>query len=141
MRRIGFVVALTLGLLGCANADTVEKVALKEGIERQFNAPYEMVKQTVVDALWLNSLKPSLVEDVPEGHIVMVARAPHGMSWGEVGRILVVRSEAPPTTVRVVYQRRAQIFQLNAESHFSRNLFAKMDSLLKTRVPPGTAAR
>lgn len=140
MNWIGFVVALVLGLLGCANADTVEKVALEEGIERQFNAPYETVKQTVVDALWLNSLKPSLVEDVPEGHVIMVARPPHGMSWGEVGRILVVRSETPPTTVRVVYQRRFVLSQLNAELHFSRNLFAKMDSVLKTATPPARAA-
>ncbi len=141
MKQIWFVIVLALGLLGCANADTVEKVAMEEGIERQFDAPYELVKQTVVDALWMNSLKPSLVEDVPEGHVIKVARAPHGMSWGEVGRILVVRSETPPTTVRVVYQRRFVLTQLNAESHFSRNLFTKMDSLLKTAAPPARAAQ
>jgi hypothetical protein len=52
------------------------------------------------------------------------------MSWGEVGRITVEKSATPPTTVRVVYDKRLAVQAIGAESRFARLYFSKLEAAL-----------
>jgi hypothetical protein len=126
------VPAFAFVLAACANATTVQQVPADAGVARSFNASYDEVRAAALQGLTLLRLQPSAQNETPEGHTFMVARPPHGFSWGEVGRIIVEKSEAPPTTVRVVYERRMALQFAGGQSSFARNLFAKMDQALST---------
>jgi hypothetical protein len=119
--------AMPLALAAC-NSATVQQAAPDAGTARSFDAPYEQVKQAALDGLNALKVPPSQTTDQPNGFAILVSRAPHGMSWGEVGRVLVEKSPAPPTTVRVVYEKRMPLQFGGSESRFARNLFAKMDT-------------
>lgn len=140
MRKIMALLMLGLCLAGCANASSVKSQSMTEGVERSFDAPYEAVIQAVIGGLEQLKLRPSGREDISEGHVVMVARPPHGFSWGEVGRILVVRSDTRPVVVRVVYEKRMALQMAGAQSSFARNLFAKMDAVLGKPPAPNLGA-
>ncbi|HLO76775.1 MAG TPA: hypothetical protein VK196_10015 [Magnetospirillum sp.] len=135
MKKIATVLALGFSLAGCANAASVKTQAMTEGTERAFDSSYEDVVRAVTDGLAQLKLTPSEQQDVPEGRMILVARPPHGFSWGEVGRILVVRSESKPTQVRVVYEKRMALQWAGSQSSFARNLFAKMDAVLGKPSP------
>lgn len=47
---------------------------------------------------------------------------------GDVGRVVIDRPGAPPTTVHVLYDRR--FMELGTDERFARNLFAKVDQVL-----------
>lgn len=135
MSKILMIIGLSFSLLGCSNAASVKSEAMAEGTERSFDAPYEVVIQAAIDGLAQLNLTPSERQNVAEGHAIMVARPPHGFSWGEVGRILVVRSDTKPTLVRVVYEKRTSLqFGGSSQSGFARNLFAKMDPILANKA-------
>jgi hypothetical protein len=130
MRRRLIVPALALALGACANADSVKERPSDAGITRTFDAPYDLVTRAALEGLSRLKLTPSAQNETADGYIIQIARPPHGFSWGEVGRILVERSMTPPTTVRVVYERRMALQFASSESSFARNLFAKMDEVL-----------
>ncbi len=124
--------ALPLAVAAC-NSATVQRADADAGTARSFNAPYEQVKQAALDGLVALKVPPSQTTDQPKAFMILVSRAPHGMSWGEVGRILVEKNAAPPTIVRVVYEKRMPFQFPGSESRFARNLFAKMDAALGTK--------
>jgi hypothetical protein len=130
IRRIAIAGFAAIALSACASHDTVKNADADAGIVRTFDAPYERVRVAAVDGLRALQLSPSAIEDVPEGTAIYVARPPHGFSWGEVGRIIVQKSNSPPTSVRVVYEKRMAFQFASSESAFARNLFAKMDVAL-----------
>jgi hypothetical protein len=126
------VTMLPLALAAC-NSATVQQAAADAGTARTFNAPYEQVKQAALDGLTALKVPPSETHDQADAFMILVSRAPHGMSWGEVGRVLVEKSSARTTTVRVVYEKRMPLQFGGSESRFARNLFAKMDTTLGTK--------
>lgn len=138
MKKVVMALLLGFSLAGCANASSVKSQAMTEGTERSFDASYEAVVQAVIDGLAQLKLSPSDQQDVAEGRMIMVARPPHGFSWGEVGRILVMRSESKPIQVRVVYEKRMPLQWAGSQSGFARNLFAKMDTALGQPAPGET---
>ena len=120
--------AMTLTLMGCASSATIRDQPSDSGAGRIFAAPYTQTVEAVIASMGQLRVTPAERHDAPQGHTILFGRAPHGFSWGEVGRILVERSDAAPTTVRVIYEKR---FALQfASSRFPRNLFATMDKVL-----------
>lgn len=136
--RRGLTLSLILVLAACANAATVQQAPADAGVMRSFDATYDQVRAAALGGLTLLRLQPSTQSETTEGHMILVARPPHGFSWGEVGRILIERSSAPPTTVRVLYEKRLTVQFAGSQSAFARNLFAKMDEVLGT---PGAGTK
>lgn len=128
--RCWYGLAMALLLVGCANASTVQQTATDGGIARSFPVSYDKARAAALVGLSQLRLQPSAQNELLEGWVIMVARPPHGFSWGEVGRILIEKSDSPPTTVRVVYERRMALQFAGSQSRFARNLFAKMDEAL-----------
>src|SRR5277367_3456491 len=102
---IGAVCLMAL-LSACASMDTVKSAPKDAGDARSFDAGFERVKAAALDGIRDMDIEPSNTEDTADGFVIYIARAPHGMSWGEVGRVIVDKSAAPPTTVHVDYRRR-----------------------------------
>jgi hypothetical protein len=130
IRQRLIIPALALTLAACANAESVKNQPKDIGTARTFDAPYDRVARAAFEGLSRLKLSPSAQNETAEGYMIQIARPPHGFSWGEVGRILVERTDAPPTTVRVVYEKRTAFQFAGSESALARNLFAKMDEVL-----------
>jgi hypothetical protein len=128
--RMIIAATIALALSSCSSHETVKNADAEAGVERVFNASFENTQRAALEGLARLKLSPSAIDTVPEGTAIYVARPPHGFSWGEVGRIVVVKGDAPPTTVRVVYQTRMALQFAGSQSGFARNLFAKMDVAL-----------
>lgn len=126
--------SLVLLLGACANAGTVAEKPADAGTARHFDEPYAQVKDAAYGALKLARLYPEGEQDLPDRHIILLARPPHGMSWGEVGRITIEKSSAPPTIVRVIYDKRTPFQFTGGEERFSRLFFARMDQVLATQT-------
>ncbi|MGE5539794.1 MAG: hypothetical protein ACM30I_14340 [Gemmatimonas sp.] len=128
-------IATTMTLLsGCANHEMVKNADMDAGHEHSFAASYEKTRLAALEGLRLLNITPSQIEEVPEGTAIYLSRPTRLTSWGEVGRVLVVKSDAPPTKVRALYERRFGA-AMGAESTFSRNLFARMDAMLADAAP------
>lgn len=121
--------ALTLG--ACSSA-TVQRAPEDAGIARSFNAPFGAVKQAAIDALQAMQIPPSETKDEPTQFVLLVSRPPHGMSWGEVGRVIIEKNATPPIVVRSVYDKRFPIQFAGSQSVFARNLYLRMDKILGT---------
>jgi hypothetical protein len=77
-------------------------------------------------------LAPSSVDDSADGSVILISKTPHGMSYGEVGRIFVEMSWGSATVVHVKYERRFDLQFQGSEARFAGALFAKIDSSLAT---------
>jgi hypothetical protein len=126
------VMGVGLTLAACANMKTVQDAPADSGEKRAFDAPYETVREATLDSIRDMKLAPSSTEETPEGFVILIARAPHGMSWGEVGRVIVQKNDAPPTTVQVNYQRRFALQFVGSGDRFARALFVRIDKSLGT---------
>lgn len=64
-----------------------------------------------------------------QGMTYLFSQAMQAFSWGEVGRVTVRKSAAPPTAVYVLWEKRSQ-FQLTGtgQSEFSRLFFSQVQS-------------
>lgn len=132
--RLLTILLCTAFLTACANAKSVAQKPADAGTLRSFNAPFEDVKDAAYGALKLLRLYPEGEQDTQERHVILLARPPHGMSWGEVGRISVEKTGVLPTEVRVVYDKRTPFQFTGGEESFSRRLFERMDDILAKRT-------
>lgn len=132
------LVTATLVLIAaaCSNARTVQESPTEAGVQRSFDAPYEKVRDAARAALTMMNLKPTVQEDNPEGFVMVIARPPRAFSWGEVGRVIVIRSDSQPITVHALYEKRANI-PFHTSDGFGRNLFTRMERILAgDQIPP-----
>ena len=113
---------LTLG--ACATAVTVQNAPADAGTAQTFPASYDRVSAATLEALRQFNVNVTSTQEHAGGLQILVTKSLSAFSWGEVGRITVVRTSAPPTPVRVVWEKRAQ-FQITGtgETEFSRELF------------------
>jgi hypothetical protein len=122
-------VALALG--GCAKMSTVTDAPVESGKARSFDAPYERVRTATLDSLVAMGIDPVNMEERPASLVVLISRPPHGISWGEVGRVIIEKSENPPTTVHVKYERRFALQFAGSGNRFAATLFTRIDSALR----------
>ena len=100
--------ALLCGLAGCADLDTVKNAPLDTGIAHDFNAPYTRVSAAALTILSSENINVVASSEDAAGTIYLVDKAIALGSWGEVGRIYIKKSSAPPTTVIVYWEKRAR---------------------------------
>jgi hypothetical protein len=122
--RRAFVSAFLLcGAAGCADLDTVRNAPLDKGISRQFDVPYDRLTAAALTAL--SSVDVNIVSSSEDagGTIYLVDKSLTITSWGEVGRIYVKRSVAPPTTLIVYWEKRARAGEGIDAREFTRVFF------------------
>ena len=99
---------LLIGVVGCADMNTVKNAPLDQGIAQDFDATYDHTTAMTLAALTsLNVSITSSSEDAA-GTTYLVSKSLSAWSWGEVGRVFVKRQPAAPTTVVVNWQKRLQ---------------------------------
>ena len=86
----------------------------------------DKVRDAALVALTMIRVQTSGQADLPEAYEILVLRPKTAVSWSEVGRIRVEKSDAPPTTVRVVHEKRTAYQTAGSRSTFSRNQSPRM---------------
>lgn|SRR5579883_2059174 len=132
-RKLAVVVATAgvLALGGCADLDTVKNAAKESGTARSFTAPYDEVTAATLESIRQLDVGIAGTEEKPEGLVVLVSKPLSAFSYGEVGRVLVERSPAPPTNVRIVWEKRYQLqISGTGEDEFSREVFTRIGATL-----------
>lgn len=137
-RRLAMA-ALALVAAACANAQTVQDSATEAGVQRSFDAPYEKVRDAARAALTLMNLKPTIEREDPEGFVMVISRPPRFTSWGEVGRVIVAKSDTQPIAVHALYEKRMNL-PFHSSGGFGRNLFSKMDAILFPQLAPAASS-
>lgn len=114
-----------LGALGaCATAETVRDAPPDAGVSQAFPASYDRVSAATLAALRDLRINITGSEEKPDGLQVQVTKSMNLFSWGEVGRVIVRRSAAPPTSVFVTWEKRSQMqITGTGQTEFSRELF------------------
>lgn len=129
-----FVGGLLLALGGCATAETVRDAPMSSGTARSFAASYDRTTAATLDALRQFNVNITSTQEQPTGLLILVTKSLSAFSWGEVGRVAVERSAAPPTTVRVVWEKRSQLqITGTGETAFSNELFDGIQQKLAAR--------
>lgn len=104
------------------------------GVVQSFDAPYDRVAATALDALNTFDLPITDLEGKPGGLVIHLAKPQTAFSWGEVGRIIVEQREAPPIPVRVYWEKRSQM-QITGTSQraFATAFYREIDRQLGRR--------
>ena len=124
---IAFLLMMSLGLSGCATSETVRKAPVDQGISRAFPASYDHAVATTIKALSSLNINITGSETQAVGTVIMVSKPMSGFSWGEVGRVIVKKSDAAPTTVIVNWEKRDQLQITGTDSKdFTDVLFAEI---------------
>lgn len=120
----GLLVAfLFSGITGCADLDTVRKAPLDKGVSRDFDVPYNRLAAAALATL--SSVNVNLVSSSEDatGTIYIIDKSLTFTSWGEVGRIYVKKTPAPPTTIIVYWEKRARGGEGIGAEEFTRVFF------------------
>lgn len=116
---------LLLAVGGCANLGTVRDAPLTAGTVQAFAASYDQTTAATLATLNQFNVTITSTQEQPTGLQILVTKFTPLSGWGEVGRILVERTAAPPTPVRVVWERRSQLsFTGTGQAEFSRELYS-----------------
>jgi hypothetical protein len=128
-RSLALCFALSAALLtSCASSETVRNAPLTDARSKPFNASYERTNAATLKALSAMNVDVTESSEDARGTTYMVEKALTGFSWGEIGRVLVQKSAAPPTTVYVNWEKRAR-YQITGtgQNEFSDALFFQID--------------
>lgn len=127
-----FAVLSLAGLLAaCATAETVDQKPIDAGVARTFNASPEKVREAFRTAMQTYKIETTTEEDTPEHYLIRFFRPPRALSYGEVGRIVIDKTANPPTTARIIYDRRGQMYQFaNTETSFATTIYTEMERQL-----------
>jgi hypothetical protein len=133
-RQAGFAGALLLWTASCANMQTVQGEAVDTGETQNFNASYADVVWAAREGIAASRLDVTQAQEQDAGFVFLFVRPASGMQWGGVGRLVIDRSDAPPTVVHVTYDPRFGPPNAGQE-RWSRRIFIKMRAALRQRDP------
>ena len=114
---------LACGVAGCADLDTVKNAPLDTGISHDFDAPYTRLTAATLTVLSSENINVVGSSEDATGTIYLVDKPIALGSWGEVGRIYVKKTAAPPTTVIVYWEKRARSGAGIDAREFTRTFF------------------
>lgn len=119
------------GLAGCASMSTVQNASVGSGPSRAFDADYDRTNAATLTALQGMNVSITSSSENERGTTYLVSKSMNAFSWGEVGRVIVARSEGDSTTVHVNWEKRSQLqITGTSESEFSGQLFVQIANRL-----------
>lgn len=131
-----YVGALAFGAVlfgaSCANMNTVQNAAVEDAESQSFDAEYTKVVDTGVGALRALRLVVTSQTENAVGTTILFIRTG---SNGAVGRMIVEKSAAPPTMVRINYERRMTFTFAAGQEGLSRKVFERMQGEIRFSGP------
>jgi len=134
MKRTFYRCSVALVLLGLAacSAQTVQNESLDTSETQSFDASFGNVVQAARDGITTAGFDITQAEEKDTGFVFLFVRPASYGQFGAVGRLVVDRSDAPPTAVHVNYERRVLIYGAGQE-RAARRIFKKMSDALRDK--------
>jgi hypothetical protein len=125
-----------LFIAACTTTTDISQAPLEQGETTLFPAPFVVTADAVRRSLGALDVSIKSQESRSEGTIFHVGRRMNAFSWGQVGRVFVVRSDSQPTAVRTIWGKRATYqFAGWTTERFTQVLKEKVNEVLDTRTP------
>jgi hypothetical protein len=125
------VALVLLGLAACS-MQTVQNESVDTSETQSFDASYGDVVQAARDGITTAGFDITQGEEKDTGFVLLFVRPASYGQFGAVGRLVVDRSDAPPTAVHVNYERRVLIYGAGQE-RAARLIFKKMHETLRDK--------
>jgi len=129
-RWAGVASALLLLCAAACNMETVQNESLDTAETENFDASYGDVVQAARDGITTAGFDVTQAEEKDMGFVLLFVRPASYGQFGAVGRLVVDRSDAPPTAVHINYERRVLIYGAGQE-RAARRIFRKMRDALR----------
>lgn len=133
LKTTSILISLLL-LFGCANLDTVKNAPTNAGISKVFNDDYELVKAAALASMQNLNINIKETQQTSDGFVITFTKAISAFSWGEVGRVLVIKKKANSSEVFVHSEKRSK-YQITGadERDFALQIFLGIDEILIKR--------
>jgi hypothetical protein len=129
-------VVLVLLVLAACSMQTVQNESLDTSETQSFDVSYGDAVQVARDGITTAGFDITQAEEKDTGFVFLFVRPASYGQFGAVGRLVVDRSDAPPTAVHINYERRVLIYGAGQE-RAARLIFKRMrETLLHKGVPP-----
>lgn len=121
----------TLLIVSCANMNTVKNAPPESGVHQIFTADYELVKSAVLASMQNLNINIKETSDTDKGFVITFTKSISAFSWGEVGRVLIVKGDNNKSTVFVHSEKRSK-YQLTGadEKDFAYNIFSDVKEII-----------
>lgn len=131
LRSILSSLAIVVLVAGCANMNTVKSAPINDAVKRTFSAPYDQTNAAALATLQSMNVAITSSSEDARGTTYLVSKSVNLFSWGEVGRVVVGRSEGDSTTVYINWEKRSKMqISGTSESSFSRAYFTELEKKL-----------
>lgn len=125
------VLIFTLFLVSCANMNTVTNAPTNAGVSQVFNEDHELVKAAVLASMQNLNINIKETNETSDGFIITFTKAVSAFSWGEIGRVLVVKDENNNSKVFVHSEKRSKYQITGADSQdFANGIFSGVREIL-----------
>lgn len=118
-------------LVSCANMGTVMNAPKEAGVSRIFTDDIELVKAAVLASMQSLNINIKATSQTSDGFSITFTKAISAFSWGEVGRVLVTKSENGESEVFVHSAKRSK-YQITGadEQDFANSIFLGVQEIL-----------
>lgn len=125
------IITCVVLLSACSNLDSVSQAPVDAGISREFQGDHEFVKAAVLASMQSLNIHIKDTRQSEQGYIILFTKGITAMSWGEVGRVVVVDEGGDKNVVRVHSSGRvkAQLFGVK-EEQFAVSIFNDVSNIL-----------
>jgi len=125
-----------LSLVSCSNMNNVANQPQQSGISQRFQAPAQQVNLALLATLHSINVNIKDSRNTPQGFRVLFTKSVSAFSWGEVGRILVVKVDQNNSQVFIHSLKRSSLQITGAEeTDFSSVIFAGIAQKLGVKNP------
>ncbi len=126
------VLIFTLFIMSCASMSTVTNAPADAGVFRVFNEDHELVKAAVLASMQNLNINIKETNETPNGFAIMFTKPVSALSWGEVGRVLVVKYKNNKSKVFVHSEKRSKYQITGVDSQrFAHSIFSGVQEILK----------
>lgn len=134
MKSIISSITITFSLLflvSCSSINTVMNAPKNSGVSRFFTEDHELVKSATLASMKNLNINIKETDQTPDGFIITFTKSTSAFSWGEVGRVLIVKNH-DSSQVFVHSQKRSK-YQITgtSEQDFANNIFRGISQVLK----------
>jgi len=110
-----------------ADVQSIQEAPLHAGVARTFNHSFNEVVKAARESMVESGLVMESVSKVDEDTYMLIGKAKTGgFSWGELVRVVVVKTGSNESKVNVLSKRRVKI-NVTAKSDYSNTILSNMD--------------
>ena len=129
-----FCLCVLVLLASCGSTSSVTSKGADAGIVQTYTGDFETIKVAALSGLRNSGVSISDTNDSERGYLITFSKSLSAFSWGEVGRVLVVKMADDKTKVSVVTEKRmAMELKSSSQADIASFVFNDITQALKNK--------